>query len=204
MGIRSWMDDSSFRWLQETSKQEGFSVDAAANGWFGLYFDYSSKMSSKHGVAHFFEEARESGGYASFCIGCDAFVRNDAEKWAEQVKENLAPIGSKTNELVKGPTCPFAHGEHELRGGAPEVRDQGKQKDAEVMCWLKEQREQGGVAAEDFEKRWLPGFSKQQAPLDAALQKHAEPTQTSFSTSIPACPPIKQTLRTARSAGNLQ
>ncbi|CAK9106728.1 Vegetative incompatibility protein HET-E-1 [Durusdinium trenchii] len=100
MGIRSWMDDSSFRWLQETSKQEGFSVDAAANGWFGLYFDYSSKMSSKHGVAHFFEEARESGGYASFCIGCDAFVRNDAEKWAEQVKENLAPIGSKTNELV--------------------------------------------------------------------------------------------------------
>lgn len=22
---------------------------------------------------------------------------------------------------VKGPTCPFAHGEHELRGGAPEA-----------------------------------------------------------------------------------
>mmetsp|Transcript_69283 Transcript_69283/g.122616 ORF Transcript_69283/g.122616 Transcript_69283/m.122616 type:complete len:577 (+) Transcript_69283:92-1822(+) len=52
----------------------------------------------------------------------------------------------------KGSSCPYAHGVAELRGDA---QSQGQWlQDADVMSWLKEQREQGGSAGTDFEDKW--------------------------------------------------
>ncbi|CAJ1430570.1 unnamed protein product [Effrenium voratum] len=53
----------------------------------------------------------------------------------------------------KGSTCPFAHGEHELRGDAVQ-KDNSRMKDADVMCWLQARRQQGGKAGEEFERQW--------------------------------------------------
>ncbi|CAE7471920.1 unnamed protein product [Symbiodinium natans] len=55
----------------------------------------------------------------------------------------------------KGKACPFAHGKEELRPSTlSENITANKQKDAEVMSWLKERREQEGHAGEEFEHHW--------------------------------------------------
>ncbi|CAE7235608.1 hypothetical protein AK812_SmicGene31143 [Symbiodinium microadriaticum] len=55
----------------------------------------------------------------------------------------------------KGKACPFAHGKEELRPSSlPDNIMANKQKDAEVMSWLKERREEEGDAGEAFEHQW--------------------------------------------------
>eukprot|EP00931_Biecheleriopsis_adriatica_P102565 TRINITY_DN77515_c0_g1_i1.p1 TRINITY_DN77515_c0_g1~~TRINITY_DN77515_c0_g1_i1.p1 ORF type:complete len:655 (-),score=122.30 TRINITY_DN77515_c0_g1_i1:156-2084(-) len=57
----------------------------------------------------------------------------------------------------KGASCPFAHGTDELRVAQGTSSASGKSRandDGEVMSWLKEQREQGGPAGDEFEALW--------------------------------------------------
>eukprot|EP00438_Fugacium_kawagutii_P027345 Skav236350 [mRNA] locus=scaffold918:159923:162142:+ [translate_table: standard] len=102
MGIRSWMSESSFDSLEKTATEKGFSLDLAAKSFFWLFSDPSGSGGFKQNedATKAFQEAMQSGGTSSFCTGCAQFVKDDAGKWAEQVQNNLVPIGSKSNELV--------------------------------------------------------------------------------------------------------
>ncbi|CAE7823933.1 HET-E1, partial [Symbiodinium sp. CCMP2456] len=102
MGKRSWMSKQSFDSLQETAKQKGFSLDIAAKGTFWKITDphNSEGHTTNDDATQAFQEAIQSGGSSSFCIGCSSFVAGDAEKWGDQVKENMEPIGSSSNLLV--------------------------------------------------------------------------------------------------------
>ncbi|CAE7176380.1 HET-E1 [Symbiodinium necroappetens] len=79
MGKRSWMSKQSFDSLWLQSGHCHTTNDDATTA---------------------FQEAIQSGGSSSFCIGCSTFVPGDAEKWGDQVKDNLEPIGSSSNLLV--------------------------------------------------------------------------------------------------------
>ena len=102
MGKRSRMSKQSFDSLQEKAKQKGFSLDIAAKGTFWKITDphNSEGHTTNDDATQAFQEAIQSGGSSSFCIGCSSFVAGDAEKWGDQVKDNLEPIGSSSNLLV--------------------------------------------------------------------------------------------------------
>ncbi|CAE7551043.1 HET-E1 [Symbiodinium sp. CCMP2592] len=102
MGKRSWMSKQSFDSFQQTAKQKGFSLDIAAKGAFWIFADphNSEGHTTNNDATQAFQEAIQSGGTSSFCIGCSSFVAGDAEKWGDQVKDNLEPIGSSSNRLA--------------------------------------------------------------------------------------------------------
>ncbi|CAE7328434.1 unnamed protein product [Symbiodinium pilosum] len=106
----------------------------------------------------------------------------------------------------KGKMCPFAHGKEELRPSSlsenkSDIIIANKQKDAEVMSWLKERREAEGDAGETFEQHWkvwckvhglkdLPKAARLKSihAFRAQMEPHEQTTAQSGGAELPAVP----------------
>ena len=99
MYTRRWtMSESSWSTYQEDAKTNGYSIEAGVEGEFSASTEVSGEKDEKAMKA--FKTATSEKSAKVFYLGGTPFVKGDSDKWAEGLKDALAPVFAGSHNVL--------------------------------------------------------------------------------------------------------